>query len=334
MLSLLVTGAVSEEHGASVSWKAPWATLHPNQHPSPECFWWTIADLFGSPNLIWCERTLCAIVSQPANTYSNLMYVLCSLFMWRDFLRERTRRRKRFVDHPALYSKGSAPTAGKDKNSETANKAGSEMSQETRSGSLLKGFIPVNLLGVFPFLNCVMGLLSLVYHMSNVYPTQVLDYLGMFLVLGWCLAVNLFRASACSVTSVRTTKRFQQFFLVVAAIATHFLYLANIKMQSLVFIGILVIVFFELRHCRPVDDRLATVVKADVVKARLLKRSWFFSSLLLMFLAAICSLSDFKRWYCDPDNHFIQGHAMWHLVSGISIYCLWRHYLDRMDPMV
>jgi hypothetical protein len=322
---------MASEVQGPVSWKAPWATLHPNQHPSPECFWWSIADLFGSPNLIWCERTLCAIVSQPANTYSNLMYVLCSILMWRDFLRERALRRKRFVDNPGLYSKTSSITG---KEGDGGAKGGDvpEM-RSVPSSSLIKGFIPVSLLGVFPFLNCAMGLLSLVYHMSNVYPTQVLDYSGMFLVLGWCLAVNLFRASACRVTSVRTTKQFQQFFLVVAAVATHFLYLANIKMQSLVFVGILVIVFFEMRHCRPVDDHLATVIKGDLVKKRLLNRSWFFSSLLLMFLAALCSLSDFKRWYCDPDNHFLQGHALWHLVSGISIYCLWRHYLDRMDPM-
>ncbi len=48
--------------------------------PLPDgCPWsgWTL------PNLKWCEDNVCAWVTAPANTWSNLAYIFFSLLMWR-----------------------------------------------------------------------------------------------------------------------------------------------------------------------------------------------------------------------------------------------------------
>jgi hypothetical protein len=46
----------------------------------PGCPW----SGFTPPNVDWCEQELCALVVNPANTWSNLAYVALGLWMWRD----------------------------------------------------------------------------------------------------------------------------------------------------------------------------------------------------------------------------------------------------------
>ena len=46
----------------------------------PGCPW----SGFTPPNVDWCEQELCALVVNPANTWSNLAYLALGLWMWRD----------------------------------------------------------------------------------------------------------------------------------------------------------------------------------------------------------------------------------------------------------
>lgn len=56
------------------------AGLTPTPIP-PGCPWHELS-LYGLPNVNWCEETLCAVVNEPANAWSNLAYVLVALVMW------------------------------------------------------------------------------------------------------------------------------------------------------------------------------------------------------------------------------------------------------------
>lgn len=42
---------------------------------NPECFWTPVREWGGLPNVKWCEETLCGVISEPANTWSNLAYI-------------------------------------------------------------------------------------------------------------------------------------------------------------------------------------------------------------------------------------------------------------------
>lgn len=46
----------------------------PNPHPEG-CFWHDFTDKVGTPNVKWCEPTICSVISEPANTWSNLGYI-------------------------------------------------------------------------------------------------------------------------------------------------------------------------------------------------------------------------------------------------------------------
>lgn len=57
------------------------------QYPNPHeigCYWHDAAEKYGAPSIKWCEETLCHVVSEPANTWSNLGYIISSivLFLW------------------------------------------------------------------------------------------------------------------------------------------------------------------------------------------------------------------------------------------------------------
>jgi hypothetical protein len=45
-------------------------------------------------------------------------------------------------------------------------------------------------------------------------------------------------------------------------------------------------------------------------------------SLFVEFLAAIFLVLDITKTWCDPDNHYISGHGVWHLLSAAAIYLL------------
>jgi len=52
--------------------------VRPDVHLSPGCPWYTLSEL-RLPNVDWCELQRCAWVVEPANTWSNLGYVLVAV---------------------------------------------------------------------------------------------------------------------------------------------------------------------------------------------------------------------------------------------------------------
>jgi hypothetical protein len=45
------------------------------------CPWYPITESQGAPNIKWCEETLCQWVSEPANTWSNLGYMIVAVYI-------------------------------------------------------------------------------------------------------------------------------------------------------------------------------------------------------------------------------------------------------------
>ena len=49
-------------------------------------------------------------------------------------------------------------------------------------------------------------------------------------------------------------------------------------------------------------------------------------ALLLISAAAVFSALDVTRTFCDPDNHWLQGHAIWHVLSASALWGLFVFY--------
>lgn len=161
----------------------------------------------------------------------------------------------------------------------------------------------------------VMGLLSGIYHASNNYLTQVFDFLGMFLLTFWWLVINLRRNAWLEPR--RQTLAYGAL-LLLGLLAVHLMYRKGLPFQLLIALAALAIIGTEFMARRRVMERVSL--------------RYFLAGLVLMALAQAASLADSSRVLCDPDNHFVQGHAAWHLVSALALYCLVQHYRQLHYP--
>lgn len=49
---------------------------------NPECPWTPLREATGLPNVKWCEETLCSWISEPANTWSNVAFLVAAAALW------------------------------------------------------------------------------------------------------------------------------------------------------------------------------------------------------------------------------------------------------------
>ncbi len=220
----------------------------------PGCPWsgWT------PPNVDWCEEELCAWVTNPANTWSNLLYVALGLLMWREARRRGSR---------ALSLFGPASIA--------------------------------------------VGVFSLVYHASYTWFLQFFDFVGMFLFCFTVLSMNARRLGWIG------AERQTAFYLGGVALFSALvpvLFEVGLPIQGLVGILALAMIGQELVLRRRHGARPA-------------HRLWW-TALALIAAASICSALDVTRVWCDPTDHWLQGHAAWHLLSAASLYALFRFYAE------
>lgn len=230
-------------------------SLYTNPH-GLSCPWYEMTEKFGAPNVKWCEETLCQWISEPANTWSNVLYILVAiyfLFQWRN--------------HPFLPLR----------------------------------YAPI---GIF-----LMGTFSLIYHLSNFYPTQFLDFLGMFLCIYNLLMMNIHRLIKLS-----RVQYLSIYILLISlsSLTVHLAYISHIPVQATVLVMVSAIVVTEI----------LCIYKKKGGK----NYKDYFIGFIFLVLAASCSVLDVKRIWCDPSNHWLQGHAMWHILSALMIFYMHLYY--------
>lgn len=231
------------------------SALYPNPHP-PGCFWHQAAEKFGSPNIKWCEETLCQVVSEPANTWSNLAYIVFAGAVF-FFARQNRSRAIRWI----------------------------------------------------PWAFLLMGAGSFYYHMSNFYISQILDFVGMYLLIHWLLALNLIRAK---LFAGKGAVIFYAAFILANSLLLHWMYLIQYRFQLLIAaVGLLLFVTeFWARKQGSIPR----------------KKIYFVLAIALVLFAQTFSFMDLTRIVCDPTNHFFQGHALWHVLSALGLFFAFKHF--------
>jgi len=118
------------------------------------------------------------------------------------------------------------------------------------------------------------------------------------------------------VSSERGYVLFRNFFfaLMVATIAFHF---SGLPTQTLVGVLALGIIYTEFRARRKIIYPMKN----------------FIISVGFLALAFTCSMLDLSGIYCDPTNHWIQGHALWHVFGAASFIFSFRHYESFRDEL-
>jgi len=155
----------------------------------------------------------------------------------------------------------------------------------------------------------IVGVSSGIYHASTTFVLQVLDFLAMYVFCFLLLTVNARRAGWLRAEA--WPARFAQLVVgtTLLTVAVDFL---EVPIQGLVFLLILAIVGSELwlRRREPAGASFG----------------FFLLAMALIAGAAVFSLLDVTRTWCDPRHPFLQGHAIWHVLSAASLFAAWLHY--------
>ncbi len=203
--------------------------------------------------LQFCERSLCEWIRQPANTWSNLSYILIGLWL--------------------IYQ------ARKQKTPQTS------------------------LLGVYAI---VLGIMSAFYHASGTFIGEVLDFSSMFLLSSFCLSSSLSRFYGWDYKSLRIVS------VATVAVSACLLVLFQSIGVELFATQLFATLIFEFLIYR--KKEIQTVYKPLV------------SFIVCFSLAYIVWQLDHKHIVCYPDFHWINGHAIWHILTAVGIYFIFKYY--------
>jgi hypothetical protein len=165
-------------------------------------------------------------------------------------------------------------------------------------------------LSLFAPASVLVGIFSFVYHASYTWFLQFFDFVGMFV---FCFTV--ITANALRLHWIRPERAIA--FLAAGVVLFSALVLVvsetTLPIQGLVALLIAAVVGQEW-----------TVHRRDPTNAPDYRA--FRIALGLLAAAALCSLADVTRTFCDPKNHWLQGHAVWHVLSAASLYAMFRFY--------
>jgi hypothetical protein len=131
----------------------------------------------------------------------------------------------------------------------------------------------------------------------------------MYLEILLLIAINLARLGWLSEKNIM---KFTITGTLTLTLCLHLMYLNHVSFQFLILVLALLMIGSELILMR-------TPMRAPKMKH-------FFAGVGLSVCAISFSLIDHKRIYCDPTNHFIQGHALWHIAAAIMFIFLFKHY--------
>lgn len=157
-----------------------------------------------------------------------------------------------------------------------------------------------------------LGAMSLFFHLSNFYISQLLDFVGMLLLLSWILAQNLIHLGILSRSSAF------KFFLFISALSTavvHAMYVFGLKFQIVILIGAFAGLLTAIMTMRFIQINY---------KYLLIGAAAFVG-------AFVFSVLDGTRTWCEPTHHswFSQGHAIWHWLSAVGTLFIYLHYSQK-----
>lgn len=222
----------------------------------PSCPWYDMAEKYGGPNINWCENTICGWFNEPANTWSNLLYLVVGIYIWK-----------------------------------AAKKDGQKF---------------LSLWGPCIFIT---GLLSFFYHSTNNLLTQFGDFFGMYFLTGFLVSLNLRRLNIISNKFINIA--FWLYVIVFSGVFYGALEM-GIKVQFIIVVQAAIILGLEIlcfnKAIQKIDYRFLGL------------------GLIGIIIAETFSLLDVNRIMCDPNNHIIQGHALWHVIGAIAFIPVFKFY--------
>lgn len=160
------------------------------------------------------------------------------------------------------------------------------------------------------------GSFSFVYHATNNFMTQLLDFIGMFLILSFLISFAFHRVFGRLKVHFYSLFWFCMFlnswvFLIFDII--------NAPVQNIILFNALIIVFLE--------------IWAGWGRNQLKQYKWFYLAFVSLIVAQVFASADLMRSYCEPQNLFLHGHVLWHLFGALGMAFVGLH-IQKMHRLV
>ena len=156
----------------------------------------------------------------------------------------------------------------------------------------------------------IVGVTSLIYHASYNFFTQVADFFGMFVFCFLLILLNLRRLGW-----LKSDQKLIRWFWGLTLGMTGFIVVLDrmgIVIQWALGVSVLGIVVTEYVNRRKFGATYPM--------------KYFWLAALSITAGIMFSALDLSRTWCDPTHHVLQGHALWHLLSGLCLFLSFFHY--------
>lgn len=155
----------------------------------------------------------------------------------------------------------------------------------------------------------ITGLFSLLFHASVTLFFQFFDFVGMFLIVNLLIVINLLRLKLIS-----SANKNKYLLLLVIISCTSYISFVILKLPvQFVMLGFALIA-------------IALEIKSKFNSKEIIIYKNYCISIFFLLIAGVMLFIDLNRIICDPTNHYLQGHALWHVFNSFTLWFLYKFY--------
>lgn len=155
----------------------------------------------------------------------------------------------------------------------------------------------------------LVGVTSFLYHASNAFFFQFFDLTSMYLFSGLLISFNLYRFRVLGRSMIVPAA------VLLVIFSSLLLFIIRGRAGAVIFgVEILIIIFQEIRLNKknPPPSYMG-----------------FHTALALFLFAWLIWITDFSGYtFFSADNHFMQGHGLWHIINSLCFYYIYRFYRE------
>ncbi|NRA35102.1 MAG: ceramidase domain-containing protein [Polyangiaceae bacterium] len=161
----------------------------------------------------------------------------------------------------------------------------------------------------------LLGLISFAYHASYNYNLQLVDFFGNFV---WCSVVIVAHAVRLGWVSQANEKRAAVGLITASSLIGGVLIVVNLPIQLLIGMMILTVVLLEpvFRYSKRAGKRSTRLDN-------------YLISLGFLAVGVAGIAIDVKRIGCDPSNHWLQGHSVWHISGALAAWWIYHAFASQ-----